>query len=243
MNRKVGSYYLLGAGLLAAIAFLLPPLGWLLLWPAASLLLVATGYFGLGSKVYFKRNGRIHPVARALHVFTLLGHDLSRRHYAKAGRPWDPLTPQLWIGRQLTARETKDLHAGAVTAVLDLTAEFSEPPALRRLRYFNVPVLDLTAPSSVQLEDALAFIEREARHGIVYVHCKIGYSRTACIAGRYLLHAGIATDPDHAIRRLRAARPSIVIRPEAEAILREPTNPRRPRENAPGNPESADSQP
>jgi len=107
---------------------------------------------------------------------------------------------------------------------LDLTAEFSEPANLRRLNYLNLLILDLTAPSRGQLDAALEFLERESREGIVYIHCKIGYSRTAAVAGCHLLRSGLAATADEAIERLRAARPTIVIRPEAEATIRRPGN-------------------
>ena len=56
--------------------------------------------------------------------------------------------------------------------------------------------------------------------GRVYVHCKIGYSRSAAVVGAWLVASGAARSADEAIARLRAARPSIVIRPEAETALR-----------------------
>lgn len=224
MNPKVGSLYLLASVVLTGAALFIRPFGLVLLWPAASLLIVSGGYFGLGAKVYLKRRGKIHPLARALHGFTLLGHELSRRYYAGQCRPWDRLTPNLWIGRQLDDDEAETLINRGVTSVLDLTAEFSEPSALRRLRYRNLPILDLTAPSADQREAAAEFIDRETRQGIVYVHCKIGYSRTAAIAGGYLLRSGLAATAGEAIGRLRAARPSLVIRPEAEAAIRYPGN-------------------
>ena len=55
--------------------------------------------------------------------------------------------------------------------------------------------------------------------GVVYVHCKVGYSRSAVVVGAYLLASGAAASAEEAIARLRAVRPSIVIRPEAVAAL------------------------
>ena len=107
--------------------------------------------------------------------------------------------------------------AAGVSAVLDLTAEFSAPKSFRRLRYCNIPVLDLTAPTPQQLDEIVSFIAEEARRGIVYVHCKIGYSRSAVAAGAYLIANGHTAD--EAIAILRHARPSIVIRPEALAVI------------------------
>ncbi|HEX8077296.1 MAG TPA: dual specificity protein phosphatase family protein [Chthoniobacterales bacterium] len=114
----------------------------------------------------------------------------------------------------LARREAEAIAKKGVTAVLDLTSEFSEAAPLRTVAYKNIPILDLTAPTTEQLQEAAAFIQQESETGIVYVHCKIGYSRTAAIAAAYLLRAGLAGSVSEAIERIRQARPGIVIRPE-----------------------------
>ena len=93
------------------------------------------------------------------------------------------MTPNVWIGSALRNREARNAVQDGVTAVLDLTAEFSAPRAFRKLRYRNIPILDLTAPTIEQLEEMATFIAAEAERGIVYVHCKIGYSRSAAAVG------------------------------------------------------------
>jgi protein phosphatase len=65
------------------------------------------------------------------------------------------------------------------------------------------------------------FIARHSTTGIVYVHCKIGYSRSAGAIGAFLLASGHATSLNEAIRTLRKVRPSIVIRREVlDALTR-----------------------
>ncbi|MDA0578195.1 MAG: dual specificity protein phosphatase family protein, partial [Verrucomicrobia bacterium] len=126
------------------------------------------------------------------------------------------------IGRVLTDREAGDLIRLGVTAVLDLTAEFTEPARLRALHYRNLPILDLTAPTMAQLRDAVVFIDEQlAGGGTVYVHCKVGYSRTAAMVGAYLMASGACKTVDAAMMHLRAARPPIVIRPEAVAAMQQ----------------------
>ncbi len=112
------------------------------------------------------------------------------------------------------------MRAG-VTAVLDLTAEFSAPRCFRALTYRNMPVLDLTAPSLDRLGGMVEFITKEAQRGVVYVHCKIGYSRSAAAVGAYLLESGKAESVVDAMAQLRLVRPSIVLRPEVERTLRQ----------------------
>ncbi len=66
-------------------------------------------------------------------------------------RAWDEVTPGVWIGRKLNDREAANAVRQGVTAVLDLTAEFSEAKPFLALRYLNIPILDLTAPMQKRL--------------------------------------------------------------------------------------------
>lgn len=218
-NPRVGTYYLSGAMALAIIIWFGLPWGYLLIWPILSLVIISAGYFKLGQQVYFKNNGR-HPAwAKTLHWFILLGHEISRRAYARQCEPWNELLPNLLIGRQLKGSEVTRLKSEAVTAILDLTAEFSEPLKLREMNYLSLPLLDLTAPSDDELDRALAFIRQHAAKGKVYVHCKIGYSRTAAVSGSFLIDTGQAQSAEDAILKLRKSRPTMVIRPEARATI------------------------
>lgn len=220
-NRRVGSYYLIGTFLFASLAVLFWPGGAFLIWPTVSLGIAAAAYFGAGPGIFRKRDGRLPWTTWWALGPVLLGQELSRLYYRRQCRAWDELTPQVWIGSVLSHREATEAVREGVTAVLDLTAEFSERAPLRGLKYRNIQVLDLTAPGLDQLEEMAEFIETESRHGIVFVHCKIGYSRTGAAAGAYLLRAGKAGSVAEAIGRLREVRPTIMVRPEAVAALEE----------------------
>ena len=119
----------------------------------------------------------------------------------------------------LNDAEAAQLIGQGVTAVLDLTAEFSSARPFAEVAYLNLPILDLTAPTRGQLDRTIAFITEQLERGTVYVHCKIGYSRTATVVACYLLASGRARTPDEAMDLLRSARPTIVIRPEARAAI------------------------
>jgi protein-tyrosine phosphatase len=106
-----------------------------------------------------------------------------------------------------------------VTAVLDLAAEFSEVKPLREICYCNIPILDLTAPTIDQLGEMADFIDKHSQNGIVYVHCKIGYSRSAAAVAAWLLKTGKTGGVEAALALIRRARPGLVIRPEIISAL------------------------
>jgi len=219
-NFRVGLVYALALVVVAGLTVATWPLGALWLWPATGLALVAAAYWGIGPGVYRKHAGQIPLSARLVLAPILFAQYLSLLYYRRQCRPWDVVAPGVWIGRQLNEREARRAREQGVTAVLDLTAEFSETAEFRSAMYKSLPILDLTAPTIAQLQSAVAFISQNAGRGAVYVHCKVGYSRSATVVGAYLMAAGECDTADEAIAWLREVRPSIVIRPEAELALR-----------------------
>ena len=226
-NRRVGAYYVIGTAILIFLVILLWSWGVLLLWPTISLAIMAATYFGVGPRVFRKRNGRIPWFTWWALGPSLLGQHLSRLYYRRQCRAWDELTPQVWIGSVLSPREAASAVGLGVTAVLDLTAEFSVPASFSHLTYRNIPILDLTAPGRDQLLEMVSFLEEESKKGIVYLHCKIGYSRTAAAAGAYLLHTGKAESVAGAIELLRKVRPTLIVRPEIIAALTDFSSPQQ----------------
>jgi protein phosphatase len=220
-NRRVGSYYLVGAFVVASLVVLFWPWGAFLIWPTVSLGLAAAAYFGAGPGIFRKRDGRLPWTTWWTLAPVLFGHEISRLYYRRQCRAWDELTPHVWIGGVLTANESGAAVRQGVTAVLDLTAEFSETAPFGSVTYNNIPILDLTAPTIEQLERMAAFIEEESSKGVVYVHCKIGYSRTAAAAAAFLLRTGRVRTVSEAVQFLRQVRPTIVIRPEVMTALDE----------------------
>ena len=219
IDRRIGAMYTIGAALLALTGEWIRPWGLLLLWPAASMTIVAGAYVGLYAGITRKQKGRLSLVAGIVLLPWLLGQRGSLIYYRSHAAPWSVVARNVWIGRQLNEREALTAAKQGVTAVLDLTSEFSEAGAFLSLPYLNLPILDLTAPTPGQLRLALDFINRHRAAGVVYVHCKVGYSRSATVVGSWLIEVGLAASPDEAIRQIRAVRPTLVVRPEALAAL------------------------
>lgn len=220
-NRRVGSYYLAGAAVLILVALNLGSWALWLLWPSLSLGIVGAAYFGIGPGIYRKEDGRLPLSARLVLGPCLLGQYISLLYYKRQCDVWNEVVPGLWIGCKPNNVEANESRKQGVAAVLDLTCEFSETGPFRNSIYRNIPILDLTAPTRAQLADAVAFIRENVGKGTVFVHCKIGYSRSAAVVGAYLLVSGQAETTNAAIAMMRKARPSLVVRPEAEAALRE----------------------
>lgn len=220
-NMRVGCYYAVGALIVLAITLLIWPWGVFLLWSAAALGIMAAGYFGLGPGITRKTNGQLPLSSRFVLAPILVGQHLSLVYYRRKCRAWDEVTPGVLIGRVLSNKEAKVAIDQGATAVLDLTAEFSEPVTFRTVKYRNIPILDLTAPAPSQLKEAVKFISEESNSGTVYVHCKIGYSRSAAVVGAYLIASGEVNSAEEGVEKLRKVRPAIVIRLEAMEALRE----------------------
>jgi protein phosphatase len=151
----------------------------------------------------------------------LLGQYLSLLYYRSQCRPWDKVTPQIWIGGKLGRRSANEAVRSGAVSVLDLSAEFSEAKPFRKINYRNIPILDLTAPTQAQLMEMSKFIANHSRNGAIYVHCKIGYSRSAAAVAAYLIMSGKGKTAEEAFAMIRHVRPSVVIRPEVRSALSE----------------------
>jgi membrane-associated phospholipid phosphatase len=215
-NYGVGSYYAGASAIATAVAYVFWPYTAILLWPALALTITAAAYFGLGPVIYRKSDGRLPLSAKLLLAPCLIGQHLSLLYYRRQSAAWNQVVPGVWIGAKLPDHEAILARRTGVTAVLDLTAEFSEARPFLELPYLNLPVLDLTQLTPEYLRTAADFIAEHSRHGIVYVHCKIGYSRSAAAIGAFLLKSGLASSPTECCNLFRSTRPGLILRKEVE---------------------------
>jgi hypothetical protein len=184
-NPFVARLYAAGSGVLGVLAVALGSWFLLLLWPAASLALIAIAYFRGSSAVFRKRDGKLPFLTRLLLGPYLYGVIVRVWVYRGRRNAWVEDAPGVYRGRLLTEGEARAVRAMGVTGVLDMTAEHWEARAFREIDYLNVPVLDLTPPSREQLDAAVKFIAVHARRGGVYVHCALGISRSAAVTAAY----------------------------------------------------------
>ncbi len=218
-NARIGAWYAIAMLVLIAAGAYLRPWGFALLWPATSTVIVAGAYFGLCSDITRKEDGRIPLASRIVLGPWLIAQSVSSIYYRRHAAPWSVVAPNLWMGRQLGELEANEAVKHGVNAVLDLTGEFSETHAFRALPYLSLPVLDLTAPTRDQLRAAVEFINTHRDQGAVYVHCKIGFSRSAAVVGAWLIDVGLAATAQEAVGRIRIARPGVIVRREAMCAL------------------------
>jgi protein-tyrosine phosphatase len=205
-------FALLAAGCVGS-AWLDGGAAWLLLWPAASCagVALALAYAGLGPCLLGKRrDGRLAGWAIGLFLPYLVPTWLL--WYVQRLLTREPacteVQPGLWLGRRLLPHE---LPPG-IGLVVDLTAEFCEPVAIRASRcYVCLPILDGMVPSLDALRHVIAQIVQAS--GPVLVHCASGHGRSAMVVAGVLLQRGLAHDAADAERILKALRPRIGLSP------------------------------
>jgi protein-tyrosine phosphatase len=185
------------------------------MWPALSLALVALNYAGLDARGFqMDREGRMHWAARWLFAPYRLGAAVNAWLWTRRLPASVEVAPGLRLGRLPTHGEWE---AAGRPRLLSLCAELQTLPVPGAR---CVPMLDLTVPTALRLQRAVAVIEGQRRSGqAVWVCCALGFSRSAAsVIGWLGLHgaAGTMAGAHEAVRR---ARPQIVLRPAWLAAL------------------------
>jgi atypical dual specificity phosphatase len=109
-----------------------------------------------------------------------------------------------------------------IRALINLTEEPLPGEILRKVGIFSehIPVVDFTAPTLKQVEQALTKIHFYLERNMpVAVHCIAGLGRTGTILACYLVGEGISAD--EAITTLRRWRPGSIETLDQEAVIHE----------------------
>ena len=176
-----------------------------LVWLGGDFLLLGAAHWRAAHNIFGKRkSGELPGWSRLLFLPLLICNQtiwlLTRLFSSEAAS--NAVTENLSVGRRLVAGEIEPGFENYV----DLTAEFSEPRAARRLPdYVCFPILDGAAPSQDALEAAI----RKLRPGKTFIHCAQGHGRTGLFALAVLLSWGRVRDSEEGLRLLQAARPGI----------------------------------
>lgn len=188
---------------------------WLLAgWLGFNFLLLGLAHHWRKPDLFGKRNGSL-PLWSWLLFFPLLGYTAWIWHLLRLAsrKPaFNRVSGKLVVGRRLLLGEV----SGPFDNFVDLTAEFVEPVAIRKLpSYIGFPILDGGAPSPEVLFAALARL----KPGRTYVHCAQGHGRTGLFALAMLLHSGEAANVAEGLRMLQAARLAIHLNQEQVICL------------------------
>ena len=125
------------------------------------------------------------------------------------------MADDVWIGRIPSPR---DLAGTSYAGIVDLSAELGLPASATPRAI--VPVLDLTAPDTLQLTAAAQAIEAMRKSGPVLVCCALGFSRSASAVIAWLVATGRSASVESAIAQVRGAKRHIVLRDAHTAALR-----------------------
>jgi len=205
-HLRLTLYYLAGALLCTAAAFLFLGFAWILLWPGFALSMVASAYW-TGDSSWLLRNHRLLMLPYTAAAW------INSRLWTRGQPPRNHLIDSVWIGRAPSRRDREEMRS-VVTLAPELAVESDT----------QVAMLDLTPPTTDQLDDAVrAIMTLESRRPTL-VCCALGYSRSAVASAAWLIAAGHAKSPAEALDKVRQARPQVIVGPPFVQRLEEWAN-------------------
>ena len=174
-------------------------------WFGGDFLALAVAHTRGSHRVFGKRADGTLPLWSWLVFFPLLLYTLLVWHVLRlfSREPaHNFVTEGLVIGRRLLVSEME----GEYVNIVDLTAEFPEPSAIRRSNsYRSFPILDRSAPTPEALHTAVVGLPP----GRTFIHCAQGHGRTGLFALAVLLSSGVVRNVEDGLRILSTARPRI----------------------------------
>jgi protein-tyrosine phosphatase len=208
-NSKLALTYATGGLAFAANAAYFQGLAWLLLWPAGALLVVALIYATGRTEWFGKTNGIIRPAAQWLLAPYLIAARINSHLWTRNRPAAREIAGGVWLGRVPGPAE---IH---YASVVDLTAELSIDAS--KVKYRNIPVLDLTVPTAEQIEAAVTAINEMPKP--LLVCCALGVSRSATAVAAWLLASGHASTVDGAIKIIESRQAPTVLSESHRKLL------------------------
>ena len=199
-------YLILFLGLIL-VAIGLVQRGWALLavWLGADFVAVGIAHVIGCHRIFGKRSDGSLPFwSWVLFLpWLILTHVIWRGIFWLSGEvAQNAVTDDFVVGRRLPPHEVK----GEFDNYVDLTSEFAEPLAIRKMKgYRSFPILDGSAPKPEELRRFLA----ELPKGRTFVHCAQGHGRAGLCALAWMLQTGKVNTVDEGLAKLRAVRPWI----------------------------------
>jgi protein-tyrosine phosphatase len=180
--------------------------------------------FILGKPGLFMKNaaGTLSPLSYLIFwpYFTLNTITLGLFRVLSQENALDKIVPDLYIGCQLSIIDYKRFLSLGIKSTLDLTSEFGEVGFIRTgQNYLSIPLLDTTAPTLNQLEEAVSWITARLSEGPVFVHCALGHGRSATVVAAFLIKAGIVNDIKGAVEFIKAKRSGVDLRSKQLSVL------------------------
>ncbi|WDE12522.1 diacylglycerol kinase family protein [Thalassomonas haliotis] len=201
-------YIALSLSLLVSGVYLESAWSLLCFWISTALAIVSLAYIAEKPSIFRKKaDGRIPlpvnilllPFIAGVHAYNIIAKWSDKRkniqyiHQIEAG---------LCVATRLNGRDFLSLENFYVSAIVDMTAEFSAldwSASVLELNYLNVPVLDHQSPKAEELRQAITWIDNHitAQQRVV-VHCALGRGRSVFVVAAYLL----AKSPELSVREV-----------------------------------------
>jgi len=211
---RLSAAYLTGGLILGAAAYLIGGAAWLLIWPAAALLIVAAIYFAGRPELFRKAEGDMPAAMIMILAPYLIGAWLNSRWHTRGRAPAQEIAGGVWLGRIPRRAEREAL---GIVSIVDVTAEL--PIDKSGIVYRGIPMLDLLTPTVHQIDAAVQAIGELEQQRPTLVCCALGYSRSAAAVAGWLLAAGKAESVGAAMQVIRVRRPSIVVTERSRLVL------------------------
>ncbi len=92
-----------------------------------------------------------------------------------------------------------------------MTCEWPRNSYSKGLKYCSQPQIDLLPLSAKDIEKSVHTMDELVKQGAVYIHCKLGYSRSATVAVAWLVHHGDAKNIEGAVALVEQTRPQVIL--------------------------------